>query len=173
MIFIVNGDAVVKKFLTGWLPDQINILQFGSFWADLVNVSSYLKEITKTCWKVKILIYFGSCHFSKKSFEDVMRSWYHCERIQFENWKIETHDKLDISGPKYATEYIDFHASGKCDRSDWSCHPTRFQNIIKAFANSSLKHCLDTVGTGGCGLDSTVEQMFSDSGLGNTRWQNH
>lgn len=170
---IPNHDEFFKNFLghTGITNLDSFVFNYAHHEGDKgrINIAYYMKELKEILQNVQKEVFIGSSTISDSDLNQIVTSSSNSERLILSNSKIITSDNLDFSIPgAYKTKYLSFLKpwNDEWSNMEWDVYPERFEKIIKAIANSGLRHSLEKINIRGYKISiHEVEIMLAKHGL--------
>ncbi|CAI2361431.1 unnamed protein product [Moneuplotes crassus] len=167
---ISNEDAVLNEFMKQSFPTSLKLFAFnfnyiGSSGSDSVKVKLYLDGLKKIIPTVTKEVHFYHLILDEVDLNEIVKSAYSAERLIIGQSKISTSDSLDFSSHAQAKlEYLSFTSCGNswCNM-EWNSYPERFEKIVIAIKNSSLKDSLKTLNVNSCKISaSKVTELLTN-----------
>ncbi|CAI2363269.1 unnamed protein product [Moneuplotes crassus] len=177
--WIKNENESLKTFLTHSAPSSLQSFVFNSNYnIDLdgnpespVRIKFYLESLKEVLSKVTEEVYLEALEIDDTDLSQIFKSASSSERLIIRFSKISTSDSLDFSSPSQSKlKYLSFF---NCACTSWCCmnwdeHPDRFEKIIVAIKNSSLKDSLLQINVEGCNIEiDQVNELLAAHGLSN------
>jgi len=126
------------------------------------GLKSLLPHVTKE-------VYFNYLVVSGEDLSQIVKASSNLERLSFVVSKILTSDSLDFSSTSQSKlEYLSFNACAYHNwcNMEWDKYPDRFEKIVVAIKNSSLKDSLKTLNVRKCKISSSkVGEQLAAHGL--------
>ncbi|CAI2362546.1 unnamed protein product [Moneuplotes crassus] len=171
-----NEDAALKKFLTNSSLASLKSLVFnvdykgsGDEETGVVKVKFYLDGLKKVLPQVTKEVYLTKLIADSDDLSQIVKLSYNAERLTVRLSKILTSNSLDFASPTPSKiSYLSFKNCGRYDWSnqEWDKHPDKFEKIVTAIKNSSLKDSLETLNLRNCKISiSKATSLLSTHGL--------
>ncbi|CAI2361409.1 unnamed protein product [Moneuplotes crassus] len=166
---ISNEDHTLNNFLKNCSHSSLRLLSFnhsylGSNGSEAVKVKFYEEGMQNLLANVTREVYLRHLIVDASDLSQIVKACVNSERLTI-NWsKISTSDSLDFSTPAQTKlQYLSFYdCGGKWCSEEWDKYPARFEKIILAIKNSSLKNSLNTINVGCCKISvSKVTELLA------------
>ncbi|CAI2378148.1 unnamed protein product [Moneuplotes crassus] len=117
----------------------------------------------------KELVLYGLT-INRRHFEAIIHNTSHLERLEFYICKIDSEGLRFRTDLDYKVKVLSFISSGEVSNSNWLVHPVRFEYILNAIANCSLKTSLQLIDIKWCFIhQDNAENMFLKHNLRNIK----
>ena len=143
-------DIQLKNFFKIWTPWKLDslIINWFSLKIGLIKATFYMDEILKPIKSALKEIYIQSFSFSSKESQQVIKSAFNCEKLNFCWCEIQCSKALDfITIDPYKIKCLGFQNWGnpkiENNKTDWIKNPSSFENIIDAISKCTLKYILE------------------------------
>ena len=115
-----------------------------------LKITSFVPDMTRVLPKCLIEISFKNFRFSKRDLQHVIYNSTSCRRLRIVNCKLDFEDiTFNCKGKSKMTE-LDFTYTGRKKNSNWEENLYRFENLVKAISESSIRVSLKKIVTIGC-----------------------
>ncbi|CAI2362697.1 unnamed protein product [Moneuplotes crassus] len=174
--YIKNGDESLNTFMAHSAPSSLQSFVFNrDYCADEygdpespVRIKFYLEGLKGVLPKVTEEVFVEALEVDDTDLSQIVKLSSSAERLTIYWSKISTYNCFDFSTPTQAKlKYLSFFNCGLdwCN-TEWNEHPDRFEKIIVAVKNSSLKDSLEQINVEGChiGVDK-VDELLATHGL--------
>ncbi|CAI2361440.1 unnamed protein product [Moneuplotes crassus] len=167
--YISNEDHTLNNFLKNCSPSSLRLLSFnhnylGSDGSNAVEIKFYEEGMQTLLANVTKEVYLEYLIVDASDLSQIVKACVNSERLTIRNSKISTSDSLDFSTPSQAKlQYLSFVNCGVQDwcSEEWGKYPARFEKIIVAIKNSSLKNSLSTINVRRCKISiSKVAELL-------------
>ncbi|CAI2362444.1 unnamed protein product [Moneuplotes crassus] len=165
---MVNGDTSLNKFMTYSSPFSLKLFVFNhsypGYGDKAVRIKFYLEGLKEIIPKVTKEVYLECLVVDDTDLSRIVTWASNAERLTIRCSKISTSASLDFSTPSKAKlKYLSFFNCGNrwCNMR-WDESPEKFEQIIVAIKNSSLKDSLTQVNVSGCKIStSKVSELLN------------
>ncbi|CAI2387139.1 unnamed protein product [Moneuplotes crassus] len=167
---VKNGDQSLNKFITNSHPSSLKLFSFnhpsaGSGEGQAIKAKFYIQGLCRLLRRVTQEVYLHSLILNSEELSSVVRASASAQRLVIRSSKISTSSALDFSTEEQSRiQYLSFQDSGSAiwQNMEWATYPERFEPIIVAIKNSSIKDSLETINIHGCGIsvNQTTELLF-------------
>ncbi|CAI2364220.1 unnamed protein product [Moneuplotes crassus] len=171
-----NKDAALKTFMTNSSLSSLKSFVFNDSYkgawdeeASAVKVKYYVDGLKKVLPHVTKEVYLNRIIADADDLSLIVKLSSNAERLTVRLSKILTSDSLDFTSPTPSKiTYLSFFNCGHANWSnqEWDKYPDRFEKIIIAIKNSSLKDSLKTLNLKECKISiSKATSLLSTHGL--------
>ncbi|CAI2361295.1 unnamed protein product [Moneuplotes crassus] len=171
---ISNEDHTLNNFLKNCSHSSFRLLSFndrylGSYGSEPVKIKFYEEGMQNLLANVTKEVYLKYLIVDASDLSQIVKACVNSERLTIGYSKILTSDSLDFSTPAQTKlQYLSFCYCGATNwgSQKWDKYPARFEKIIVAIKNSSLKNSLDTISIYACSISvSKVNELLAAHGL--------
>ncbi|CAI2361111.1 unnamed protein product [Moneuplotes crassus] len=167
---ISNEDHTLNNFLKNCSPSSLRLLSFNHSYLEpdgiaVVKVKFYEEGMQKLLTNVTKEVYLEHLIVDASDLSQIVKACVNSERLTIRCSQISTSDSLDFSTPAQTKlQYLSFYNCGGsawCNQ-EWDKYPSRFEKIIVAIKNSSLKNSLNTINVECCKISvSKVNELLA------------
>ncbi|CAI2361433.1 unnamed protein product [Moneuplotes crassus] len=171
---IYNQEAIVDPFMANSVASPLklfglNLSHGASGGSNTPKVSELMKGLKSLLPNVTKEVFLNYLIVSEDDLSQIVKASLNAERLTIRASKILTSDSLDFStAAQSKLEYLSFNCSGNASwrNMEWDKYPDRFEKIVVAIKNSSLKDSLKTLNIYKCNISaSKVGEQLTDHGL--------
>ncbi|CAI2363106.1 unnamed protein product [Moneuplotes crassus] len=169
---MVNEDTDLNEFMIYSSPSSLNLFVFNHSFlggGKAVRIKFYLKGLKKILQRVTEEVYLECLVINETDLSKIVKWSSNAERLTVRYSKISTSASLDFSSSGQSKlKYLSFFNCGYSDWCNmrWDESPEKFEQIIVAIKNSSLKDSLTHINVRRCNISpSKVSELLSSHGL--------
>ncbi|CAI2361161.1 unnamed protein product [Moneuplotes crassus] len=172
--YVSKKDHSLNDFLKNCNLSSLRLLSFnnnflGSTGSQALKIKFYQEGLQRLLINVTKEVYLENLIIDGLDLSCIIQSCVNTERLVIRYSKISTSDSLDFSTPPQAKlEYLSFCYCGgeKWCSEQWDMYPEKFEKIIVAIKNSSLKNSLKSINVRCCKISvSKVNELLDTHDL--------
>ncbi|CAI2361281.1 unnamed protein product [Moneuplotes crassus] len=160
---IYNQEAILNPFMANSVSSplrlfNLNLDRVGPCGSNTIEVGGLMKGLKSLLPHVTKEVYLNYLVVSGEDLSQIVKASSNLERLSFVASKILTSDSLDFSSTAHSKlEYLSFKSCAYHDwcNMEWDKYPDRFEKIVVAIKNSSLKDSLKTLNVHKCKISSS------------------
>ena len=153
-----EGDRNVRDFLLNVAPLTLEGFLFYGDIDNKLNASFYLEGLHSVFKSTTREVKFNNCIFSCSELQSIFIAAKHIKTLWFNSCKLDVTDEFDIKEDTFNIEELQLW--DWIYNSGWSNNIDGLEILVKAVANSSLKHSLKIIWIWDIEMD--IENKYKD-----------